>query len=167
MEWSRLPAWYLSMKVAWLANRFPIWSEGGGYLSEFLLGLVVEGQEGFLFLADEHEAVVIVTLEVGGELDVGDQEVLVLILNSELRTCSSLVLNQSLAFPYLTGILIKYCCNQPHNPFYFQQQIPQPHNAPPHPKEQQGCNNRFRDSCLGVVYPSRSRISAKQGNQFI
>lgn len=79
-------------------------------MGEFLLGLVVECEEGLLFLADEHEAVVIITFNIGGQLDVGDEEVVVFILRGRELTCSSLVLNQSLARPYLTGILNKYCC---------------------------------------------------------
>jgi hypothetical protein len=74
-------------------------------LGEFLLGLVVEGEEGFFFLADEHEAVVIITFNISGQLDVRDQEIVVLVLRRLRFTCSSLVLNQSLARPYLTGII--------------------------------------------------------------
>lgn len=74
-------------------------------MGELLLGLVVEGEEGLFFLADEHEAVVIITFNISGQLDVGDEEVVVFILNGGVLTCSSLVLNQSLARPYLTGII--------------------------------------------------------------
>ena len=48
---------------------------------ELLLGPVVECKEGLFFLADEHEAVVIITFNISGELDVGDEEIVVLILN--------------------------------------------------------------------------------------
>jgi hypothetical protein len=53
-------------------------------LGKFLLGLIVEGEEGFLFLSNKHEAVVIVLFFVSGQLDVGDQKVIVLILNSSI-----------------------------------------------------------------------------------
>ena len=75
------------------------------YLREVLSGSVVEGEEGFLFLADEHEGVVIVAFNIGGELDVRDYEVVVLVLRGVKSTCSYLVLNHSLALPYLTGII--------------------------------------------------------------
>lgn len=71
-------------------------------------GAGVEGEEGFLFLPDEHEAVVIIGFVVGGEFDVGDDGVIVLVLGRERRTLSSLVLNQSLALPYLTGMVNEY-----------------------------------------------------------
>ena len=74
-------------------------------MSEILLGLIVEAEEGLFFLADEHEAVVIITFNISGQLDVGDEEIVVLILHGLLFTCSSLVLNQSLARPSLTGII--------------------------------------------------------------
>jgi hypothetical protein len=50
------------------------------YLAEFLLGLAVDAEELFLFLAVEHEAVVIVALDVGSEFDVRDEEVVKFIL---------------------------------------------------------------------------------------
>ena len=71
-------------------------------------GACVEGKEGFLFLSDEHEAVVIIGFIVGGEFDVGDDGVVVLILGGGRCTLSSLVLNQSLALPYLTGMVNEY-----------------------------------------------------------
>lgn len=77
-------------------------------MAEFLLGSVVECEEGLFFLADEHKAVVLITFNIGGEFDVGDEEVVVLILHCGIDTCSYLVLNHSLALPYLTGIIIKY-----------------------------------------------------------
>jgi hypothetical protein len=64
----------------------------------------VEGEEGFAFLADEHETVVVVGFVVGGELDVGDDVVVILVLYGREGTCSSLVLNHSRALPSLTGI---------------------------------------------------------------
>lgn len=72
-----------------------------GHLS---LGLGVEGEESFLLLAIEHKAVVIITFVVSGEFDVGDEEVVIFVLDERASTCSSLVLNHSFARPYLTGI---------------------------------------------------------------
>jgi hypothetical protein len=43
-------------------------------------GSVVKGQEGLPFLANEHQTIVIVSLIVGGQLNVGDHVVVVLIL---------------------------------------------------------------------------------------
>lgn len=54
-------------------------------MAEFLLGSVVECKEGLFFLADEHEAVVIITFNISGELDVGDEEIVVLILYWRIR----------------------------------------------------------------------------------
>ena len=71
-------------------------------------GAGVEGKEGFLFLSDKHEAVVIIGFIVGGEFDVGDDGVVVLILGGGRCTLSSLVLNQSLALPYLRGMVNEY-----------------------------------------------------------
>lgn len=105
MVWSRFPARYLSMYADLSAVMFLILNEGGVYLGKLLLGFVVEVQEGLLFLADEHQAVVIITFNISGELDVGYQKVVVLVLSGLKGTCSSLVLNQSLARPYLTGII--------------------------------------------------------------
>jgi len=68
-------------------------------------GSVVECEEGFLFLSDEHETVVIIGFIISGELNVRDDGVIVLILRERICTLSSLVLNQSLALPYLTGML--------------------------------------------------------------
>ena len=65
----------------------------------------VEGEELFFLGAVEHEAVVIVAFDVGGEFDVGDEEVIEFVLDSKPVTCSSLVLNQSLALPSRTGII--------------------------------------------------------------
>ncbi len=69
-----------------------------------MLGAGVKGQEGLLLLAVEHQAVVIIAFIVSGEFDVGDEEVVVLVLSRVRLTCSSLVLNHSLALPSLTGI---------------------------------------------------------------
>lgn len=74
------------------------------YMRDFLLCAAVEGEEGLFFLAYEHEAVVIVALIVGGQFNVGDDVVIEFVLNVVELTCSSLVLNQSLALPYLTGM---------------------------------------------------------------
>jgi hypothetical protein len=93
-------------------------------LVDFLLGSVVECKERLFFLADEHEAVVIITFNISGEFDVGDEEVIVLILHGEIDTCSYLVLNHSLALPYLTGIIIKYCCID-HQVLFHQQNVHQ------------------------------------------
>jgi len=68
-------------------------------------GSVVECEEGFLFLSDEHETVVIIGFIISGELNVRDDGVIVLILRERICTLSSLVLNQSLDLPYLTGML--------------------------------------------------------------
>lgn len=93
----------------------------GGYLAKFLPGAGVEGKEGLFSLAVEHQAVVIIVCVVTGELDVGDEEVVILILSRVQLTCSSLVLNHSLALPSLTGITqiinttIKYKIH-PHHP---------------------------------------------------
>ena len=68
-------------------------------------GSAVECEEGFLFLSDEHETVIIIGFIISGKFDVGDDGVIVLVLGIGRCTLSSLVLNQSLALPYLTGML--------------------------------------------------------------
>jgi hypothetical protein len=73
-------------------------------LYDLLTGSIIEGEEVFLFLADEHEAVIVIVLLLGGEFDIGDDEVIVLVLDECRVTCSSFVLNHSLAWPSLTGI---------------------------------------------------------------
>jgi hypothetical protein len=75
------------------------------YLIDFLSCFIIQSEESFFFLSDEHKTIVIVTFLTGCEFDVGDEEVIVFILSELMFTLSSLVLNHSLALPSLTGIL--------------------------------------------------------------
>ena len=74
------------------------------YLGDVTLSSRVEFEEGFLFLTDEYKVVVLIILVIGGEFNVGDDCIIVLVLGGKKGTCSSLVLNQSLALLSLIGI---------------------------------------------------------------
>jgi hypothetical protein len=74
---------------------------------DIITGSVIESEEGFFFLSNKHKTIVIVSFVISSQLDVGDYGVIVLVLSESKVTLSYLVLNQSLAFPYLTGIELK------------------------------------------------------------
>jgi hypothetical protein len=74
------------------------------YTLDIVSGSAVKCEEGFFFLSYKHETIVIISFVISGQLDVGDHGVIVFVLDEGMVTLSSLVLNQSLAFPYLTGM---------------------------------------------------------------
>jgi hypothetical protein len=49
-------------------------------LREVLFGFIVKCEEGLFFLTNEHQAVVIITFNISSQLDVGNQEIVVLVL---------------------------------------------------------------------------------------
>ena len=69
-----------------------------------MLSFTVESKERFLFASYVNEIVVIIFFIGGSQFDIGDHEVVILVLSREIFTCSYLVLNHILALPCLTGI---------------------------------------------------------------